>query len=213
MENPPVKKRLLRTPAPIFLAGVFLVGCVAALLAFRSGTIVVPPSIGGGLASVISGEGGSAVASVTTSTPVRLKVPKLGVDSAVQYVGLTPEGDMDTPKSAVDVAWYKLGPVPGEAGNSVIAGHINTRYSAHGVFEHLDDLNAGDEVHVTTAAGEELTFRVTHKKHFNDGEPAPDVFGPANGIYLNLVTCAGTWEADKRSYSQRLVVYTELVRP
>src|ERR1035437_8837175 len=46
--------------------------------------------------------------------PVRLKIPKIKADAIVEYVGLTPEGRMDVPKGPAEVAWYKLGPRPGE---------------------------------------------------------------------------------------------------
>jgi LPXTG-site transpeptidase (sortase) family protein len=132
------------------------------------------------------------------------------VDTGIQYVGLTKDGNMDTPKSAVDVAWYKLGPAPGSPGSAVIAGHINTRYSAHGVFEHLDDLNAGDTVQVVAAGGKILNFKVTGKEYLGDADPAISVFARTDGTRLNLVTCAGTWNAERKSFDKRLVVYTEL---
>ena len=42
---------------------------------------------------------------------------------AVEDVGLTPGGAMDVPKGPSDVAWFDLGPRPGEVGSAVIAGH------------------------------------------------------------------------------------------
>lgn len=150
---------------------------------------------------------------LNVAQPSRLIIPSLGIDAHVQYVGVTASGTMGTPDNAYDVAWYKLGPRPGEDGSAVIAGHINTRYSAHGVFEHLENLNTGDEVSVVTSDGATLTFRVTGKTFlpYNDQNASADVFGPSGKTRLNLITCAGTWMPEKHVYDKRLVVYTELV--
>src|SRR3970040_1442847 len=48
--------------------------------------------------------------------PVRLIIPMIDVDSAFEYVGLTFGGAMDVPKNPINVAWFNLGPRPGEEG-------------------------------------------------------------------------------------------------
>lgn len=58
------------------------------------------------------------------ASPVRLKIPKINIDAAIESVGLTPEGAMDVPKSHTNVAWFNLGPRPGEQGSAVINGHF-----------------------------------------------------------------------------------------
>lgn len=183
-------------------------------------TAVVERAFGGGHSSVgadtavAAGEGtAGAVAPVQSSSlPAKLVIPSLGINSDIQYVGLTSDGNMDTPKSAVDVAWYKLGPKPGDIGNAVIAGHINTRYSAHGVFEHLDDLSVGDTVNIVTKGGATLAFRVTGKEDLPYDASGATVFGKTSGRHLNLITCAGTWQKDLHVYDKRLVIYTELIQ-
>src|SRR5690348_15382799 len=40
--------------------------------------------------------------------PVRIKIPAIGVDAAIEYVGLTPDGLMDVPKKWENTAWYQL---------------------------------------------------------------------------------------------------------
>src|SRR3989338_7815462 len=56
-----------------------------------------------------------------SSLPVRLKVPKINIDATIEYVGLTPQGAMGVPRGPVNVAWYQLGPRPGEEGSAVLA--------------------------------------------------------------------------------------------
>ena len=60
---------------------------------------------------------------VSVGLPLRLKIPKIDVDSIIEYVGLNPEGAMDVPKSQDNVAWFELGQRPGASGSAVIAGH------------------------------------------------------------------------------------------
>ncbi len=239
MENSPVKQIL--TPTKVLLAGVFLVAILALPALYRLHQAPNAGNQGGGTIAAIAqtieqaitnplsgafpvssgtdvtGNGsataeGAPTAAVSATLPSRLVIPALGINAGIQYVGLTADGNMDTPKSAVDVAWYKLGPVPGGVGNAVIAGHINTRYSAHGVFEHLENLNTGDTVKIVTKGGQTLTFKVTAKELLPYNASSAAVFGKTSGKHLNLITCAGTWQADKHVYDKRLVIFTELVQ-
>ncbi len=236
MENKPAKRSKSWTTAKILLAGVFLALALSLSLAWRA-TIDLTPAAAGVSSAVIAGSGSgllgsgaayaaqngneaaaappeasaaAAPARVRGAAPVRLIIPSLGVDAAVEAVGLHAAGDMRAPDNAFDVAWYDPGPAPGQAGSAVIAGHINTRYSAHGVFEHLGDLNSGDKVEVQTASGAQLTFTVTGKQYLAYNAPAPLVFAAAGEKNLNLITCAGTWMPAKHVYDERLVVFAAL---
>src|SRR5688500_7982550 len=51
--------------------------------------------------------------------PVRLMIPKLDVDAAIKYMGVTKTGDMAVPDNIADVGWYKHGPHPGNKGSAV----------------------------------------------------------------------------------------------
>ena len=48
--------------------------------------------------------------------PVRLKIPVIGVNVAIEDALITPDGRMDVPAGAANVAWYALGPQPGQVG-------------------------------------------------------------------------------------------------
>jgi hypothetical protein len=41
--------------------------------------------------------------------------------------------------------------------------------------------------------------------------PVQEIFGPTTKQALNLVTCDGVWIPSAKSYSKRLVVFSELV--
>lgn len=145
--------------------------------------------------------------------PVRIRIPALGVDTVVQWVGLDEQGRMATPSNYVDTAWYERGPIPGTIGNAVIAGHLDSA-SGPAVFYRLGDLRPGDEVIVLTSDGVELTFIVQSGETYAVADaPLERIFGPADDARLNLITCSGRFDRSVGEYDQRLVVYTVLVAP
>ncbi|HSX40430.1 MAG TPA: class F sortase [Candidatus Saccharimonadales bacterium] len=147
----------------------------------------------------------------TVVTPVRLRIPKLGIDTTIEQVGLDASGKMDVPSNNTNVAWYKLGYKPGEKGNAVIDGHLDTVTGAPAVFYSLSKLTAGDSVKVDDQNGHTYTFAVVDKQSFDfDKVPLAKIFGPSDTAYLNLITCEGVFNSVTKNYSQRVVVYTKL---
>lgn len=143
--------------------------------------------------------------------PASLSIPRLGIQSTVEQVGLDSQKRMDVPKNDTDVAWYNLGFKPGEKGNAVIDGHFDTVTGAPAVFYYLSNLEKGDSVVVTDAKGTPYTFEVVDKRYFDfDKLPLEQIFGSSNAANLNLITCEGVWNPTTHNYSQRLVVYTTL---
>lgn len=142
--------------------------------------------------------------------PVRLKIPSINVDAAIYYVGLTKYGAMDIKDDPTKVAWYEFGARPGEYGSAVIAGHYGQRNGKRSVFNSLQDLNKGDEVAVTDNLGATTVFIVRETRKFYPNTDATIVFKSIDGrSHLNLVTCDGTWISSKKTYSDRLVVFTD----
>ncbi len=142
--------------------------------------------------------------------PVRLIIPSINVDADVENVGLTPQGAMEVPTNTIDVGWYKLGSLPGETGSAVISGHFDGREGNSGVFNNLNKLKPGDKIYVLNDQGTTTTFVVRESRTYNPGY-ADEVFFPNDqGIHLNLVTCDGVWDKNKKSYSKRLVVFADI---
>ncbi len=145
--------------------------------------------------------------------PARLIIPAIEVDAAVQYVGVTAQGAMGVPNNFSDVAWYKYGTVPGERGSAVIDGHVDNGLSLAGVFKRLGELKPGDDVYIERKNGERTHFRVEAMETYPYQEvPLERVFNKDTDAYLNLITCGGSWIKTAKTYDQRLVVYTRLVR-
>lgn len=146
-----------------------------------------------------------------TDLPMHLKIPVISVDSAIEYVGVTPSGDMDVPKNPDDVAWYKLGVRPGENGSAVIAGHFGTLKNGKGsVFDNLYKLRKGDKVYIEDDKGVITTFVVRESRRYEPNADATAVFISNDGKpHLNLITCEGVWDEVSKSYPTRLVVFTD----
>lgn len=142
--------------------------------------------------------------------PVRLKIPSINVDSAIEYVGLTSNGAMDAPKKLNNVAWFNIGPRPGEIGSAVIAGHYGIKDGKASVFDNLYKLRKGDKLYVEDDKGKIISFVVRESRRYDPNADARAVFGSNNGkSHLNLVTCEGVWDKISKSYSKRLVVFTD----
>ena len=144
--------------------------------------------------------------------PTRLKIPAIGVDAAVEEVGLDQENAMDVPKDPHDVAWYRYGPRPGQPGSAVIAGHVDYHDIGPVVFWRLNELKKGDEVIVVDDKGAERHFVVTSNETIARAQaPTEEIFGAAPGPRLNLITCdqESTFNQARREYKNNIVIFTE----
>ena len=145
--------------------------------------------------------------------PKRIKIDAIHVNTFVERLGVDPKGNMDVPKNIFNVGWFGDGGyAPGDAGNAVIAGHLDGP-GTRAVFWDLDKLKPGDKV-VLSDDATELVFAVTDTKVYPyNNAPLQDIFGPSSEAHLNLITCNGTYDARSLNYNNRLVVFTKLVSP
>lgn len=117
-----------------------------------------------------------------------IKIPKIGVEKAVvEGVGLS-----DLKKGP---GHYPTTPMPGEPGNSAIAGH-RTTYGAP--FYSLDELEVGDPILVTTRQGR-FRYEVSESKVVSPKETS--VLEATDDNRLTLTTCNPRFSA-----AQRLIV-------
>lgn len=151
-----------------------------------------------------------------TPTPVilpsRLIVDKLGIDTEIEYVGVDDNGKMGVPSNWDNVAWYRAGPVPGQTGNVVIAGHFDTNRGKPAVFFRLESLEPGDIIRVSKVDGSLFDYRVTRMEIFPYNEvPVDYIFRSQEGSQLVLITCNGYFNRGIQSYSHRIAVFAELL--
>jgi len=149
---------------------------------------------------------------VPIASPVQLKIAKINVDTTMAAVGINAKGDMDIDEDPNKAAWYKLGAKPGEVGNAVIAGHYGWKNRSPSVFNDLHTLVKGDTISTVAEDGKVMTFVVSRLATYAPEQDATDVFISNDGkAHLNLVTCQGSWNNSIQTYSERLVVFSDLV--
>ncbi len=144
--------------------------------------------------------------------PTNLKIPKLNINTSLVGVGVTPQGAVDAPTTPTAAAWFNLGPRPGEEGSSVIVGHYGWKNSEPAVFDDLNKLQKGDKIYVQDENMVTATFVVTEIQSYDQKANTDEVFFSNDGkSHLNLITCGGVWNKIDKSYSRRLVVFTDKV--
>ena len=149
-------------------------------------------------------------ATLSRSTPVRLQIASIGLDSTLMRLGLRSDGSLQVPTGGFPAGWYTGGPTPGELGPAVIAGHVDMK--GPGVFYRLHDIAAGDQIVVTRADGSTPVFRVTQIRQYRkDQFPSQLVYGNIDHAGLRLITCAGTFNSASGHYEDNLVVFADLV--
>ena len=136
--------------------------------------------------------------------PVRVLIPALGVDSPLARLGLDGAGVLVPPGTADVAGWFAQGPAPGGTGPALLAGHVDSRLGP-GVFADLVELRPGDVVDVERADGSTAAFRVQDVEAVAKAAfPTAEVYGPAPGPELLLVTCGG--EFDGTTHRDNVIV-------
>jgi LPXTG-site transpeptidase (sortase) family protein len=149
-------------------------------------------------------------AQTSIGLPIRLKIPKLNIDTPIEQVGIAPDGSMDVPKKPDDTAWFNLGPRPGEIGSAVIDGHSGWKNNRPAIFDNLSKLKKGDKIYVEDTNKTTVIFVITDFQIYDSKTNAQKVFSSNDGkIHLNLITCTGAWNAVAETHSDRLIVFAE----
>ena len=146
-----------------------------------------------------------AKALIPSAPPVELLIPALRVHRPVEGVGVDRRGVMDLPVNAWNAGWYKGGPVPGAPGDAVIEGHAGYPDQPM-IFGKLASLRQGDKVIVVLADGSQHLFLIESMAVFPIGAAPPGMAEPYGPPRLTLITCTGSFDANLKFYSKRLVV-------
>ncbi|MEV0173209.1 class F sortase [Streptomyces sp. NPDC050803] len=154
----------------------------------------------------------SAPKDLPRSKPVRLLIPKISVDAPFTELAINRSGQLDAPPASDTnlVGWFAKGPTPGEAGTSVIAGHVDTATSP-AVFAELSELKKGDVFHVKRADARKVSFVVDSVETFaKDDFPDERVYADTPQAQVRLITCAGDYDRAVKDYTDNLVVFAHL---
>ncbi|WP_223628820.1 class F sortase [Microbacterium sp. EST19A] len=142
--------------------------------------------------------------------PVRVQIPAIGVDSALESLALGEGGRLQAPVDYDLAGWYADGVLPGQVGPAIIAGHVDSP-SAPAVFAQIGNLVPGDEIIVTLSDGSALTFAVSDSIQSAKAEfPTDAVYSNVPTPELRLITCGGTFDSSTGHYLDNLIVFAEL---
>jgi len=157
-----------------------------------------------------SSTGVHAESTLVDPRPVRLVIPRIHVDAKIEAKGLDSRRNLDTAADPNDVAWYDLGPAPGQLGNAIMNGHVDW-WTGDAVFTKLGAVRPGDTVTVYRADGRTVNFRITLLQRANANARIASLFAHTDRATLTLITCAGVWNPITFTNTQRLLVTATLV--
>jgi Sortase domain len=151
------------------------------------------------------------VASVPASPPVTLAIPAIGVSASIVPEGLGRDGALGIPPPR-QVGWYDRGPAPGQDGTTVLAGHIDD-YGVPGAFLHLNELQAGATIRVTTASGQVAAYTVSRRLMLPQSALARSGLLSQQGApELVMITCGGAYDTGTHLYLDNIVILATPVR-
>lgn len=141
--------------------------------------------------------------------PARLTIAAISVDAVVEPVGLDAQGRMAAPSRTDRVGWYRPGTAPGDAGNAVIDGHLDWT-NGPAVFWRLGKLKVGDQITVIREDGTQAKFIADATSVMPYDASTDALFTRSGPPSLTLITCTGSWDRQRETYLQRLVVHATL---
>lgn len=142
--------------------------------------------------------------------PVVLSVPSIDLEARVVAVGVT-DGSLQVPNDPAHVGWWsRSAPAGAPAGSVVMDGHVDSRTGGPGALYRLaiGDVRVGTDIVLRTAAGRRITYRVYAQQVYRKAGGLPaEIFASTNAPRLVLITCGGSFDFQRRSYDENVVVY------
>jgi hypothetical protein len=152
----------------------------------------------------------------------RFIIETIGVDAPLSYRRVALDGVMPRPEGPDDVAYYDFsdwtgkGGAPGKGGNAVFAGEVDSGSKpcqngtvappCEAVLWDLNRLKAGDVIELRID-GQSFRYRVVSNVPV-DAETGPwdQIVSATAQETITVITCAGNFNRETRTYSDRQVV-------
>lgn len=146
--------------------------------------------------------------------PRYIYIPSINVRARVLSVGVTSQGNIDTPKNLNDTAWYDGSAKPNQDGEVFIDGHTSFSSSLAAAFNDLPKIKNGDTITVELGNGDKVNYKVVtaetvaaNKVDMGKALNTPTVDGVRADKGLTLMTCTGTFNYRTQSSDKRFIVY------
>ena len=143
------------------------------------------------------------------AAPTAVVIPRLKVTSHLVDLRKNPNGTVQVPKDFNTVGWYVGSAHPGDAGPTVLIGHVDS-YRGPGVFIHLSRLKRGDLITVQRADRSKAVFVVRAVKSYpKRAFPTAEVYRGDGKPSLRLVTCGGQFDRRTGHYLSNTIVFAD----
>lgn len=148
--------------------------------------------------------------------PVHITVDKAGINADIVTMQIV-NGTMENPPGPWVVAWYRQTATLGEAGNVVLAGHVDYWDVGPSVFYNVRDLVPGDVITLTGENDSTYDYAVEWSEIYDiaalTGGKLQEVVGVTDVPSVTLITCGGEFDYANGEYLSRMVVRGSLIIP
>ncbi len=161
---------------------------------------------------IVAGRGESGrfvqAAGAGARTPVRVRVPGLGIDAPVSAAQIdVAHGVLGAPKSIARTGWWRDGAAPGaRSGAVLITGHVDSAKGGIGAFFQLRRAHTRERVEVVTASGRTFAYDVVSVRSYRKGAVPTSIFSRRGAARLVLVTCGGPFDRASGHYRDNVVL-------
>ncbi len=147
--------------------------------------------------------------SIKNTKNINLIIPSILVDTKLGESGISNTGEVEASTDPSVATWFNESAKIGERGTAVVSGHYGWKNNTSAVFDNLNQVKVGDKIY-TEENNKITTFIVRDIKIYDLNDNAELVFNSNDDkSHLNLITCAGKWDSVKKTYSERLVIFSE----
>ena len=189
------------------LCGLWLVHNGAAVR-----TVAPQPATAEAFAAGTGPRPGTGVAEpLRPSEPVRIRIPRIGVDAPMTGLGLGADGSLEAPPARDRnlAGWFEDGTRPGAEGTAIVAGHVDND-EGPSVFYALGSLKKGARVEIDRGDGRTAVFSVDAVEVYDkDDFPDDRVYDATRHASLRLITCGGGFTRET-GYQGNVVAYAHL---
>lgn len=187
--------------------------CAGVWLVQNGARPVTPPAPSAAAEAFATGRHTDAAAPpLPPSPPVRLRIPRIAVDTPLTRLGLAADNSLEVPPADRGgvAGWYGGGTTPGARGTAIVAGHVDDA-DGPAVFYKLGTLRRGNRIEVLREDGRTAVFTVDAVEVYeNDAFPDRKVYGASRRAELRVITCGGPFDP-RTGYRGNVVAFAHLV--